>query len=80
MPSCREVADDLNRNKKNRTFKELKAILESFGFREHERSGGSHRVFSKPGCRMNVPLKQKNPQLAAYVRKTAQAVEECCDE
>jgi len=77
---CREVAADLNLNKKNRTYGELVAILTRFGFSEHPRNSGSHRVFSKPGCRLSPSLKASRPMKAAYVRKVVNALLECCDE
>ena len=83
MPDdCRDVAAQLNANKKNRTYEELKAVLERFGFRESPRkTAGSHRIFTKSGCAMNVSLKKtKGPMLAAYVRAVVVALEECCDD
>ena len=81
MPdTCREIAAELNRNKKNRTFGELKAILESCGFVEHARRGGSHRAFTKAGCGRSVLLVKSSPMLAAYVRNVVVGLEECCDD
>lgn len=84
MPTddCRQVIDELKRNKKNRTPAELVAILERFGFKEHPRSGGSHRPLSKPGCDLNVSVPDggKSTVLVPYVRKVIRALEECCDD
>lgn len=84
MPTdeCREVIENLKRNKKNRTPGELIAILDRFGFKEHPRSGGSHRPFSKPGCEFGVSIPDggKKEVLVPYVRKVIRALEECCDD
>jgi predicted RNA binding protein YcfA (HicA-like mRNA interferase family) len=83
MPTgdCRTIREELNRNKKNRTFGELKAILEDFGWTMHPRTKGDHRPFTKPDCEMGVSIPQKKgPVLVAYVRKVVRALEECCDE
>lgn len=83
MPSdtCREVIAYLKKHKTNRSFGDLSAILEQFGFKMHDRSKGSHRVFSKPGCELNVSITEGHGEvLPAYVRKVIRALEECCDE
>jgi predicted RNA binding protein YcfA (HicA-like mRNA interferase family) len=82
MPTdeCREVIEDLKRNKKNRTFAELARILESFGFTMHPRTKGSHRPFNKPGCPLGLSIPEGGKHvLLPYVRKVIRALEECCD-
>lgn len=78
--SCRENIEQLKASKKNRTFVELKRVLEDAGFEMHPRSRGSHRAFSKPGCFVSPSIPEKSPVLAVYVRKVIAALEECCDE
>jgi predicted RNA binding protein YcfA (HicA-like mRNA interferase family) len=80
-PSCRELIEQLKSDKKNRTFQELQRMLEANGFVMHPRSGGSHRVFTRPGLSTRVVLIEgADPVLAAYVRGVIRALEECCDE
>jgi hypothetical protein len=79
--SCRDVIEQLKADKKNKTFRELKAILEAFGFEMHRPSGGSHRTFKRPGVWTRAMLIEgSDPQLAVYVRGVISALEECCDE
>ena len=84
MPTddCREVIEQLKRNKKNRTATELIEILKSFGFTEHPRKSGSHRKTTKPGCETMVliPDHGRGTVKVAYVRLTIRALEECCDD
>jgi hypothetical protein len=78
---CRDTIEQLKANKKNRTFRELAAILGQYGFKMHPRSGGSHRTFKRPGIWTSVVLIEgADPQLAVYVRGVVRALEECCDE
>jgi hypothetical protein len=78
---CREVMDDLKARKTGRTFDELRRILESAGGRMHARSGGSHRVFSKPGCAQAPTLKETRGEvLQAYVWAVIRALEEWCED
>jgi hypothetical protein len=78
--SLRETIAQLKANKKNRTYEELKQILEDFGFQMHPRQGGSHRVFNKRGCFISPSIPEKSPVLPCYVGKVIAALEECCDE
>jgi HicA toxin of bacterial toxin-antitoxin, len=79
--SCRETVEQLRADKKNRTYAELKAILESAGFVMHSRQKGSHRTFQKPGCLIAPTLvDQRGPVKAYSVRIVIQALEECCDD
>jgi predicted RNA binding protein YcfA (HicA-like mRNA interferase family) len=84
MPTdeCREVIEQLKRNKKNRTPAELVEILKQFGFKEHPRGAGSHRPLSKPGCEIGVSIPDggRASVLVPYVRKVIRALEECCDD
>jgi hypothetical protein len=82
MPNgCRDVIEQLKADKKNRTFAELKAILERFGFTMHPSRRGTHRTFNRPGCRVSPTLRESRGHvLAAYVRAVISALEEICDE
>ena len=78
---CRDLIEQLKADKRNRTFKQLQKILEANGFVMHPRSGGSHRVFKRPGVWARAELIEgSDPQLAPYVRGVIRALEECCDE
>jgi hypothetical protein len=78
--SCREIIEQLKENKKNRSYEELRRVLEQTGFTMHPRTGGSHRVFTKAGCFVSPSIPEKSPVLACYVRKVIEALEECCDD
>ena len=83
MPArpCREVIDDLKTNKKNRTFGELRSLLEEFGFEMHPRTRGSHRAFSRAGCAYSPSIPEvRGSVLAVYVRSVIRALEEVCDD
>jgi hypothetical protein len=79
--SCRDTIEQLKADKKNRTYAELKAILEASGFVLHPRQKGSHRTFQKPGCVIAPTLVEERGPVKAYaVRMVIQALEECCDD
>jgi len=79
--TCREAIQDLNANKKHRTFDDLRRVLEDADFVMRSRTAGSHRTFAKPGCSMIVTLVDtRGPFFAAYVRMVVRALEECCDD
>jgi HicA toxin of bacterial toxin-antitoxin, len=78
---CREDIEELKADKKNRSFRELRAILEANGFTMHPRNSGSHRVFKRPGVWTRAELIEgSDPQLAVYVRGVILALEECCED
>ena len=77
----RGIIEQLKVNKKNRTYEELKRILEDAGFSMHPRTAGSHRVFHKPGCSITPDIpEKKGPLLVCYVRMVIVALEECSDD
>lgn len=78
--SNRGTIEQLKANKKNRTFGELKRILEDAGFSMHPRARGSHRVFNRPGCFQSPSIPEESPVLACYVRMVIVALEECSDD
>jgi predicted RNA binding protein YcfA (HicA-like mRNA interferase family) len=79
--TCREAIQDLHAYKKNRTFDDLRRILEDAGFVMRSRTAGSHRTFAKRGCTVIVTLPDSRGLLfAAYVRMVIRALEECCDD
>jgi predicted RNA binding protein YcfA (HicA-like mRNA interferase family) len=82
MPrSCHEAIQDLHANTKNRTFDDLRRVLEDAGFVMRSRTAGSHRTFAKPACSVIVTLVDtRRPVFAAYVRMVVRALEECCDD
>ncbi len=78
---CRDLIEQLKADKKNRTYRELKAILEAHGFTMHPPTKGSHRAFKRPGVvERPVLIEGRDPQLPVYVRGVVRALEECCDE
>jgi hypothetical protein len=79
--TCHEAIEDLHADKKNRTFDDLRRVLEGAGFVMRSRTAGSHRTFARPGCSMIVTLRDtRGPLFAAYVRTVVRALEECCDD
>ena len=77
----RGTIDQLKANKKNRTYEELKRILEEAGFVLHPRPKGSHRVFHRPGCSTTPTIpEKKGTVLVCYVGKVIDALEECSDD
>lgn len=81
LRSCREAIQALHADKKNRTFDDLRCVLEEAGFVMRSRTAGSHRTFARPGCSMIVTLRDtRGPLFAACVRTVVRALEECCDD
>lgn len=62
-------------NPKNVRYEELEGVLLYLGFKKR-RGGGSHAVFSYPGCEpLTIPIKK--PFLKqAYVRQAIRAIDE----
>lgn len=76
----RSLRDDIKTRKQNVRYRELVELLEAAGF-SLARSDGSHRVFCKPGCIVQVSLKQQRGQVRiGHVTTVLSAVEECGDD
>lgn len=76
----RDVGNEIRNRKQNVRYAELAAFLVAAGF-SLCRSKGSHRIFCKPGCRVQVSLKDEPGQVRiGHVTTALAAAEECGDD
>lgn len=78
MSAKEKLFDDIKRNPKDRSFRELKSLLEKYGFVVNKNSGkGSHcPVYHPVYTDLRWTLSERKPMKAFHAKQVIELVEE----
>lgn len=68
----------IRNNTKNVSVKDLRNVLEWHGF-ELRRITGSHYIYKRPGCPVNLSVPKNKPIKQCYVKNALKWLDRCCD-
>ena len=71
----RKLLGRLKNSQRNVSYRELRSLLESYGF-VLTRSRGSHRVFGYPGSPIKLTVVESDEVRPVYVRTAIEKIEE----